>query len=96
MTKRCGTCSPAAAGGHVQRDIDAWFARALATGRSHCTDHAARQAAADLLPRPIPTHAALLVTLARLQPPRTSTRSWQLSGPLRRRPADPAWSCCAP
>jgi hypothetical protein len=31
-------------------------------------DPAARQAATDLLPRPIPTHAALLATLARLQP----------------------------
>lgn len=56
------------AGHYVQADVDAWFAHALATGRGHYADPAARQAAADLLPRPIPTHAALLVALARLQP----------------------------
>jgi|GEM_PF-4037247 len=56
------------AGGYVQADVDAWFAHALATGRGHYADPAARQAAAGLLPRPIPTHAALLAALARLQP----------------------------
>ncbi|MEC3992028.1 hypothetical protein VSR01_00090 [Actinacidiphila sp. DG2A-62] len=56
------------AGHYVQRDLDAWFAHALATGRGHYADPAARQAAADLLPRPILTHAALLAALARLQP----------------------------
>ncbi|MFF7199132.1 hypothetical protein ACIOC1_33985 [Streptomyces sp. NPDC088197] len=53
---------------YVQADIDAWFAHALATGRGHYADPAARQAATDLLPRPIHTHAALLAALARLQP----------------------------
>lgn len=56
------------AGHYVQADVDAWFAHALATGRGHYADPAARQAAADLLPRPIPTHATLLAALARLQP----------------------------
>ncbi|SEO98574.1 hypothetical protein [Actinacidiphila rubida] len=57
------------AGGYVQADVDAWFAHALAIGRrGHYADPAACQAAADLLPRPIPTHAALLAALAHLQP----------------------------
>jgi hypothetical protein len=56
------------AGHYVQADVDAWFAHALATCRGHYADPAARQAAANLLPHPIPTHAALLTALARLQP----------------------------
>jgi hypothetical protein len=56
------------AGHYVQTDVDAWFAHALATGRGHYADPAARQAATDLLPYPVLTHAALLAALARLQP----------------------------
>jgi hypothetical protein len=54
------------AGHYVQRDVDAWFAHALATGRGHYADPEARQAAVDLLPRPIPTHAALLAAGAQV------------------------------
>ncbi|WP_198545725.1 hypothetical protein [Actinacidiphila yeochonensis] len=56
------------AGHYVQADVDAWFAHALASHRGHYADPAAREAAADLLPHPVLTHAALLAALARLQP----------------------------
>ncbi|SEG94814.1 hypothetical protein SAMN05216223_13131 [Actinacidiphila yanglinensis] len=56
------------AGHYVQPDVDAWFAHALATHRGHYREPAARQAAADLLTRPVLTHAALLAALTRLQP----------------------------
>ncbi|MFI0901639.1 hypothetical protein [Streptomyces sp. NPDC020983] len=56
------------AGHYVQAAVDAWFAHALAIGRGPYADPPARQAAVDLLPRPIPTHAALLAALAPLQP----------------------------
>ncbi|MEW1865672.1 hypothetical protein AB0399_35760 [Streptomyces sp. NPDC088194] len=56
------------AGGYVQADVDAWLAHALAARRGHYADPAAREAAADLLPRRIFTHAALLAALARPQP----------------------------
>lgn len=69
------------AGGYVQPDADAWFAHALATGRGHYADPAARKAAADLLPRPIPTHAALPAALANLQPGAVVSRegAWTMS-----------------
>jgi hypothetical protein len=56
---------------YVQPDVDAWFAHALAAHRAHRAhraDPAARQAATDLLPRPVLTHAALLAALTRLDP----------------------------
>jgi hypothetical protein len=42
------------AGGYVQGDVDAWLAHALAAHRGHYADPAAREAAADLLPQPVP------------------------------------------
>ncbi|WP_329182040.1 hypothetical protein [Streptomyces sp. NBC_01477] len=56
------------AGDHVQSDIDAWLAHALATHRGHYAEPAARQAAAGLLPQPLLVHAALLAALVRLDP----------------------------
>lgn len=56
------------AGHYVQADVDGWFAHALAAHLGHYREPAARQAAADLLPRPVLTHAALLAALTRLQP----------------------------
>jgi hypothetical protein len=56
------------AGWYVQTDVDGWLAHALATGRGHYADPAARTAAEGLLPAPLLTHAALLAELARLVP----------------------------
>ncbi|MEU0413564.1 hypothetical protein ABZ307_38035 [Streptomyces griseorubiginosus] len=56
------------AGGYVQADVDAWLAHALAAHLGHYRDPAAREAAADLLPVSLLTHAALLTELARLVP----------------------------
>ncbi|MGW2956724.1 hypothetical protein [Streptomyces eurythermus] len=56
------------AGWHVQADIDAWLARALAAHRGHYADPAARETATGLLPQPVLAHAALLSALTRLVP----------------------------
>ncbi|WP_258053497.1 hypothetical protein [Streptomyces sp. Ru72] len=56
------------AGGHVQADVDAWPAHALAAILGHYADPAARETAAGLLPQPVLALAALLAELARLVP----------------------------
>jgi len=56
------------AGWHVQADVDAWLARALAAHRGHYADPATREAAAGLLPPHLLAHAALLAELAHLAP----------------------------
>ncbi|MEU6664284.1 hypothetical protein [Streptomyces sp. NPDC046821] len=56
------------AGGHVQADVDAWLAHALAGHLGHYRDLAAREEAAGLLTPPVLAHAALLAELARLVP----------------------------
>jgi hypothetical protein len=56
------------AGCYVQSDVDGWLAHALAAHLGHYADPAAREAAADLLPPPLLTHAALLAELAHLAP----------------------------
>jgi len=56
------------AGSYVQKDVDAWLAHALAAHLGHYRNPAARQAAADLLPTHLLTHAALLTELAHLTP----------------------------
>ncbi|MFI1786467.1 hypothetical protein [Streptomyces rubiginosohelvolus] len=57
------------ADGYVQDDVDAWFARALATHLGHYRAPAGRKgAAAGLLTPPVLAHAALLAELLRLIP----------------------------
>ncbi len=71
------------AGWHVQADIDAWLARALAAHRGHYADPAARETTAGFLPQPVLAHAALLSALA----PGTRPAVPRAAGPPPTRPA---------